>query len=153
MSTVTGWLRDELDTDPLDQRQWWERVSAAPMAVWQEAMSEEKQAELQRTIEEWTRTQDPALLERMQKLQLEMSAPMEAAGRIADLGVVQLVLPGVSEVIQEARFFVAEEKDGHIARAVIAYPLPLHERTVIQHAWNLADYPSAWPPAEDEIQE
>jgi hypothetical protein len=35
-----------------------------------------------------------------------------------------------------------------VARLIIAYPLPSLGRTVIQHAWSLADYPSAWPPAD-----
>jgi hypothetical protein len=37
-----------------------------------------------------------------------------------------------------------------VARLVIAYPLTSLGRTVIQHAWNLTDYPSAWPAAEEE---
>jgi hypothetical protein len=149
ITTVTGWLREELEVDPLGQQQWWERVNAASTAVFEEAMSEEKQAELRRVFEEWTRTQDPALLEKMEQLQLEMSAPMEAAGRISDMGVASLALPDIAGTYEEARYFIAEEKNGHIARAVIVYPLAGKGRTVIQTAWNLVDYPSAWPSAEN----
>jgi hypothetical protein len=47
-----------------------------------------------------------------------------------------------------AQYFVVEEEDGHVARLILVYHLPSLNRTVIQEAWNLLDYPSAWPPVE-----
>lgn len=86
-------------------------------------------------------------MERAQKLQQEIYAPMENAAKMAELGVGNIMPPYLPGVAEEARFFVAEEKDGHVARLVIVYPLAALGRTVIQEAWSLADYPSAWPPA------
>jgi hypothetical protein len=145
-ATVTEWLADELGTEGLDFRAWAEHLSQQSTAMFQ--VDPEKQAEVERLIGEWTKTQDMAVLEKMQKLQEEMYAPAQAAGEIAEQGVGSLGPAMTSEAQEQVRFFVAEERDGHVARLVIAYPLTSLGRTVIQHGWNLADYPSAWPAAE-----
>jgi hypothetical protein len=110
----------------------------------------DKEAEVQRLIEEFARTKDMAVLEKMQKLQEEMYAPAQAAGEIADKGVGALLPVMAPDAQEQVRYFIAEERAGHVARLVIAYPLPSLGRTVIQHAWNLTDYPSAWPAAAGE---
>jgi len=86
----------------------------------------------------------------VQKLQQELYAPIQAAGEVADRGVETLALPNINEIMEQARYFIAEEKAGHVARLVIVYPLAELGYTVIQHAWNLSDYPSAWPQKAEE---
>ena len=148
---VTKWLNDELDVEPLSYQQWAERISAQSMAVFQ-SIDPAKQAELERLMAEYMKTQNMALVERMQKLQEEMSAPMEDARKTSEMGVDAIALPSIADIFETARYFVAEERDGHVARLIIMYPLPGLERTVIQEAWNLLDYPSAWPAAEAQEQ-
>lgn len=146
-ATVSAWLSDQLGAEGLTYQQWAERLGQESMAVFQ-AIDPGKQAELERLIEEWTKTQDMALLEKLQKLQEEMYAPAQAAGEVAEKGVASLGPPIATEAQERVRYFVAEERAGRTARLVIAYPLQSLGRTVIQHAWSLADYPSAWPPTE-----
>jgi hypothetical protein len=86
----------------------------------------------------------------MQKLQEELYAPAQAAGEIADKGVAGLGPPMAPETQEQVRCYIAEQRAGHVARLVIAYPLTLLGRTVIQHAWNLTDYPGAWPPLNED---
>jgi hypothetical protein len=149
-ATVAAWLAEELGAEGLDFRGWSERLSQQSTAMFQ--VDPDKQAEVQRLIEEWTKTQDMAVLEKMTKLQEEMAAPVQAASEIADNGVSDLGPPSTTEVLEQIRYFIAEERAGHVARLVIAYPLTPLGRTVIQHSWNLTDYPSAWPPAEGEAR-
>ena len=107
-----------------------------------------QQAEVERLMAEFTKTQNMALLEQMQKLQEEMYAPMQQAGKVSEMGVGTLTPPSTANAFEAARYFIAEEKDGHIARMVAIYPMPGLRRTVIQEGWNLLDYPSAWPAVE-----
>jgi hypothetical protein len=122
------------------------------MAAYQ-ALDQSKLDRVQQLTEEYMKTQNLALLEQAQKLQEELYAPVQNAGKVAEMGVTGVGLPSIAGVYDEARFFVAEEIDGHVARAVIVYPLAGFGRTVIQEAWNLVDYPSAWPAAEPEAQQ
>jgi hypothetical protein len=48
----------------------------------------------------------------------------------------------------EARWIVAARKDGRVSRVVLVYPIQGGKRTVIQLAWDLTDFPSAWPTTE-----
>jgi hypothetical protein len=148
-ATVIAWMREELDTEPLDFTQWSEHSQAQWTAAMQ-SVDQSKQARMEQLIEEYTKTQDMALLEEVQKLQAELSAPMEKAARVMDMGVNNITPPSAAGTIEATRFFIAEERDGHVARLVVVYPLEGLKRTVIQEAWNLLDYPSAWPPAADE---
>lgn len=148
-ATVSAWLSDQLGAEGLTYQQWAERLAQESMAVFQ-AIDPGKQAELERLIEEWTKTMDLAVLEKLQKLQEEMYAPMEAAGEMADKGVASLGPPIATETQEQVRYFVAEERAGHVARVVMVYPLSSLGHTVIQHGWSLADYPSAWPPTEED---
>lgn len=147
-ATVSSWLAEELGTEGMDFRAWAERLSQESTAMFQ--VDPDKQAEVQRLIEEWTKTQDMAVLEKMTKLQEEMAAPVQAASEIADKGVSGIGAPNATEALEQIRYFIAEERAGHVAQLVVAYPLTSLNRTVIQHSWNLTDYPSAWPPVEDE---
>ena len=147
-ATVSAWLVEELGTEGLDFRGWAQHLSQESQAMFQ--VDPDKQAEVQRLIEEWTKTQNMAVLEKMQKLQEELYAPAQAAGEIADKGVAGLGPPMAPETQEQVRFYIAEQRAGHVARLVIAYPLTSLGRTVIQHAWNLTDYPGAWPPLNED---
>jgi len=143
MEEVIDWLSDELDVEPLSHLEWSERSNAQSMAAFQ-SIDQAKVDRVQQLTEEFTKTQDVALLEQMQKLQEEIYAPMQAAGKVSEMGVDAVALASVPGVFDAAQYFIAEEKDGHVARLIIVYPLPSLERTVIQEAWNLIDYPGAW---------
>ena len=70
---------------------------------------------------------------------------MEAANKIAEKSMDNVAVPGNSSPPQDVHYFIAEEKAGHIARAVLVYRLPGIDQTVVQTSWNLSDYPTAWP--------
>jgi len=146
-ATVSAWLAEDLGVEGLTFQGWAEHLSQESQAMFQ--VDPDKQAEVQRLIEEWTKTQDMAVLEKMQSLQEELYAPAQAAGEIADKGVGGLGPAMAPDAQEQVRFYIAEERSGHVARLVIAFPLSSINRTVIQHAWNLTDYPGAWPPAEE----
>jgi len=150
-ATVSAWLAEELGAEGLTIRDWAQHLSQESQAMFQ--VDPDKQAEVQRLIEEWTRTQDMAVLEKMQRLQEELYAPAQAAGEIADKGVGSMGPAMTAEAQEQVRFFIAEERNGHVARLIVAYPLTSLGRTVIQHAWSLADYPSAWPQADESAAE
>jgi hypothetical protein len=151
-ATVSARLAEELGVEGLTFRDWAQHLSQESQAMFQ--VDPDKQAEVQRLIEEWTKTQNMAVLEKMQKLQEELYAPAQAAGEIADKGVGGLGPAMAPDAQDLVRFYIAEERAGHVARLVIAYPLTSLGRTVIQHAWNLTYYPGAWPPlTEDAVRE
>jgi hypothetical protein len=152
VTAVIDWMRDALDAEPQNFQQWAEYLQEQSMAAYQ-ALDQSKLDRVQQLTEEYMKTQNLALLEQAQKLQEELYAPVQNAGKVAEMGVTGVGLPSIAGVYDEARFFVAEEIDGHVARAVIVYPLAGFGRTVIQEAWNLVDYPSAWPAAEPEAQQ
>ena len=70
---------------------------------------------------------------------------MEAANKVAEKSMDNVAVPGNSSPSQDVHYFIAEEKAGHIARAVLVYRLPGIDQTVVQTSWNLSDYPTAWP--------
>jgi hypothetical protein len=152
VAAVIDWMRDALDAEPQNFQQWAEYLQEQSMAAYQ-ALDQSKLDRVQQLTEEYMKTQNLALLEQAQKLQEELYAPVQNAGKVAEMGVTGVALPSIAGVYDEARFFVAEEKDGHVARAIIVYALAGLGRTVIQEAWNLVDYPSAWPAAEPEAQQ
>ena len=148
MDTVSGWVGGKLGVKALTFQQWTERMQAQSMAAFN--VDQSKQDRVQQLLDQFGKTQNMALLEEVQKLQQELYAPIQAAGEVADRGVETLALPNINEIMEQARYFIAEEKAGHVARLVIVYPLAELGYTVIQHAWNLSDYPSAWPQKAEE---
>jgi hypothetical protein len=103
---------------------------------------------LKQHTEKYIKAPDPALMEEIQSLQQEMYAPFEAANAVSEKGMDTVAVPPASSPQDEVRYFVAEEKDGHISRLVLVYPMPYLRRTIVQVSWNLGDYPSAWPQDE-----
>jgi hypothetical protein len=78
-------------------------------------------------------------------MQKELYAPMEEARKVTDASMDNIAHPGNSSPQEDVHYFIAEEKAGHVARAILVYRLPGIDRTVVQTSWNLGDYPSAWP--------
>jgi len=143
MGKVSGWVSEKLNVEGLTYRQWTEQMQAQFTAAFN--FDQSKQDRIEQLLAQFEKTQNMALLNEIQKLQQELYAPVQAAGEAADQGVEQLNPPNINEIVEQARYFIAEEKAGHVARMIIVYPLAGLGHTVIQHGWNLGDYPSAWP--------
>lgn len=143
-ATVAGWIGKQLNSESLTSQQWFERSAAVTANAFQ-SMDQSKMERIQKLSEQYGKTLDPALIAEIDKLQKEMSAPMEAASKIADQSMSNVAMPGNSSPPEDVHYFIAEEKAGHIARAMLVYRLPGIDRTVVQTSWNLGDYPSAWP--------
>lgn len=147
LAIVSDWLRSELGVEPLSHWQWMEQSAAQSIAA-AESIDQSKMDRVQQLAEEFSKTQNTALLQQIDKLQEEIFAPVQAAGKVAEMGVGAVAVPSTADVFETAQYFIAEEKDGHVARLIIVYPLPSLGHTVIQQAWSLVDYPAAWPPAQ-----
>lgn len=148
-AAVAQWYGEQLDAEVIDAQAFAERMFGRQAAEFP-ALDESKMQRMQELMEEWARTQDMALLEEVERLQAEIQAPAQAAGEAAEQSPEMVALaPG--EYHDSTHYIVAEERDGQTARLVLVYRLPELERTVIQHAWSLAFYPSAWPqtPGDD----
>ena len=143
-ATVAAWMAKELNSQSLTMQQWFERKSAATVQAYQ-AMDQAKVDRMTKLTEQYSKTLDPKLIEQVQTLQKELYAPMEAANKIAEKSMDNVAVPGNSSPPQDVHYFIAEEKSGHIARAVLVYRLPGINQTVVQTSWNLSDYPTAWP--------
>jgi hypothetical protein len=113
------------------------------MSMMQTMMDPEKMAEIQKLTEQYMKTQDAKIMEKVQKLQEEMTAPMEKATADAEKAVDKVANPS-STTSGEIYYLIAEEKDGRVARLVMIYRELAVDRTVIQTSWNLADYPPVW---------
>ncbi len=143
-ATVAAWLGKATKSEPLTAQQWFER-QVAQLTQAYKAMDQTKLDRITKLTEQYMKTQDPALIEQVEKLQKEMSAPMEAAQKVSEASMDNVARPGMSSPNEDIRYFIAEEKAGHVARAILVYRLPALDRTVVQTSWNLGDYPSAWP--------
>jgi hypothetical protein len=143
-ATVAAWMGKALNSESLTMQQWFERKSAAAAQTFQ-SLDQSKVAQVAKLTEQYSKTLDPKLIEQVEKLQKELYAPMEAATKIDDQSMDNVAMPGNSSPQEDVHYFIAEEKAGHIARAVLVYRLPGINETVVQTSWNLSDYPSAWP--------
>lgn len=113
------------------------------------SIDESKMAEVQKLADEFARTQNMAILEKMQTLQQQIYAPLTEAGKGYEAGVNDLSLPAVEDTGQ-IFYLIAEEKGGHVARLVMVYRQPALDRTVLQMMWDLRDYPPAWGEEAEE---
>ncbi len=143
-ATVAAWIGKALNSEPLTTQQWFERQASATTKAFQ-SLDQSKVDHIAKLTEQYSKSLDPALMEQVEKLQKELYAPMEAATKIADQSMANVAMPASSSPQQDVHYFIAEEKAGHIARAVLVYRLPGIDRTVVQTSWNLSDYPTAWP--------
>ena len=144
---VSAWLAEELGVEAMGYDQWSQRSSEEMMKAYQAVMDPAYTEELQKLMEEYMKTQDPALAEKMQKKQAEMDAVSKKIESDSAKSLANALTPPGGVVMEDLVYFVAEEKDGHVARAILVYRHTGAERTVMQMAWDLRDYPPAWPAA------
>ena len=82
-----------------------------------------------------------------EKLAKGIDSNSNAAKDAADKSLGELPMPPDS-VIADARWIIAKKKGARASTLVVVYPITGLQRTVIQAAWDLTDYPSAWPAGE-----
>jgi hypothetical protein len=141
---VTKWFSDALKTPALGAEQWLaERNAALKLHMPDQA----KMARMQQLIEKALKG-DAAARAEIETLQKELDAQTQNMQRAATQSVSDILPPSSS--MASAHWIVAQKKDGRVPRVVLVYPLQGLKRTVIQLAWDLSDYASAWP--ADEAQ-
>lgn len=59
--------------------------------------------------------------------------------------VAQVATPPGSAGPDQVHYLIAQGKAGHVSRRILVYRQKVPERTVLQMAWDLRDYPPAWP--------
>jgi len=148
-AVVAERLGKMLGVEPIDSNAWIQRTQQQMMNAY-DSMDRGKMQEVQQLTEEYLKTQDPALIARIEKLQQEINAPMEQFNQDAEKTLDEVATPADFSQPEHIYYFVAEEKAGHVARLVLVYPQSGLGRTVIQTAWDLRDYPAAWPIAGTE---
>jgi hypothetical protein len=109
-----------------------------------QSIDQTKVAELEKLTEQYVKSLDVKLMERIQALQQETYAPMQQATTDMAKAVNTVANPSGAAPIDQVYYLIAEEKDGHVARLILVYRQPTVERTVMQMSWDLRDYPSAW---------
>ncbi len=143
VAEVAAQITAALGVEPIGFQAWMERSQRAQMQLYAPP-DPELMAEMERVTAEYVKAQDPKLLERLTALQKKMSAPMELATAKAEKSVDRVAMPPDANAFEETRYWVAEEKDGRVAKLVVAYPVPALGRTAVQMTWNLTDHPSSW---------
>ena len=138
-----GRVGEARGVEALEYQQWADRAQQQMMNALQ-SIDQSKLDEVQALVEEFTRTQDATLLERIERLQAEISAPMQQFGEGAEMTVTQVANPPGSAEPDQVHYLIAEEKAGHVARLILVYRQRAPGRTVMQMAWDLRDYPRAW---------
>jgi hypothetical protein len=143
-SVVAARLGEIPGVESMDYQQWIERSQQQMMNAYQ-SIDQTKVAEVQKLTEEFIKTQDQKLLERIESLQKEIYAPVQELGDAAEMTVAQVVTPPGSADPEQVHYLIAQEKAGHVSRLILIYRQNVPERTVIQMSWDLRDYPPAWP--------
>jgi hypothetical protein len=145
---VSTWLAGDLDVEALSYEQWMQRASAETMLAYQSMMEAPQAVEMQQLTEKYMQTEDLALLEKIQQLQAEMEVVSRKLQEDTDKALNNVLSPPGGVAPEDVHYIVAEEKDGHVSRAILVYRHTGAERTVMQMAWDLRDYPPAWAQAE-----
>jgi len=142
---VSAGLAAELGGEVVSYEQWVQRLSAEQMTAYQAILDQPQAAEMQQLTTEYMQNQDPALLEKIQQLQTEMETVSQKLQEDSDKALNNVLLPPGGVAPEEVYYLIAEQKDGHVSRAILVYRHAGAVHTVMQMAWNLGDYPSAWP--------
>jgi hypothetical protein len=139
---VTKWFSDALKSPALGAEQWVaERNAALKLSM----PDPSKMARMQQLVEKVIKG-DAAARAELEKLQKEVESQQQNMERAAKQSVADILPP--SAAMAEARWIIAARKGGRMSRVVLVYPLQGLKRTVVQLAWDLTDYPSAWPTTE-----
>lgn len=139
---VTKWFSDTLKTPAIGAEQWFAERNAALKLLMPD---QSKMARMQQLVEKVLKG-DAAAKAELDTLQKEFESQQQKTERALKQSVVDLNPPSAS--MAGARWIVAQRKDGRVSRVVLVYPLQGLKRTVVQLAWDLTDYPSAWPTTE-----
>ncbi len=137
VATVARWFADSLKSSAIGVEQWIAERNAAVKLP-----DQSKMARMQQLVERVVKG-DAAARAELETLQKEFESQQKNTEQALKQSVGDLLPP--SSVMTEARWVVAQRKDGHVSRVVLVYQLRGLQRTVIQLAWDLTDYPSAWP--------
>lgn len=147
VTVVARWFAQALRAEAMDIQRWGQLLAGqAPASA---GPDQSLMTRLQQLTERAIRGDQAALAE-IDKLQKQLDNAQQNAPAVTENGVDQVAQPPTSSG-SEARWIIAQKKDGRISRLVLVYPLPALKRTVIQHAWDLTDYPNAWPKPKPEL--
>jgi hypothetical protein len=128
LDVVLAHYHKELGRDPIELTALEEKLSAKSTQSMDELMKQ-----IQALQTEYTKTQDPKLLEKMQELYKAATQGQESS-----LSKVPLPLPPTSLT---AKAFIAEADGETPVRVVVVYAEPLVGRTVVIQGWSAPKYP------------
>lgn len=126
--SVLGYFRKALGRDPVALGE----VEAA-LATQASQKFDELGKQTEALVQEFQRTQDPKLMERVRQLSAEASASRESSLTIAPFPQ--------GESRGTAQVFVAEQYQQVPTRVVVVYREPLVDRTIVMFAWSGQKYP------------
>jgi hypothetical protein len=144
---VADRLAAQLGVETMDYLQWTERTQQEVMQAYA-SIDQSKLDEIQKLADEFARTQDMKLIERVEKLQVEMNAPMQKAQDDLQYTMNEVAIPTGAYQPDQVYYLIAEERAGHVARLIMIYRQPGIDRTIMQMAWDLRDYQPAWGDAQ-----
>lgn len=146
VAAVSRWFGEALHVEGQAAEQWMQtRSEQAALAL--KSIDQSKITRIQQLMEKAVKGDQAATAE-IEKLTKEMDAASQNATGAMEQGVDKVALPPPSSA-RDARWFVAQKKDGRVSRLVLVYPMPSLKRTVIQLIWDRAEYASAWPDAKN----
>jgi hypothetical protein len=143
VATVSRWFADSLKSPIVGAEQWnSERVASTSQAI-----DPSKMARMQQLAERAGKG-DQTVVAEIEKLTKEAQDRAQNYERAQEKSVDNVANPPFTATA-DARWIVAQRKDGHVSRVVLVYPVRALQRTAIQLVWNLGDHPSAWPIRSD----
>lgn len=138
-AAVTRWFSDALGTPAMDASQW-ERYKVEQVTPqFDQTRMSQMQSLMERAIKG-----DKAAIAEYEKLAAAIASNSDAANEDAKKSLIELPGPP-DDATAGARWIIAKKKGARASTLVLVYRLAGLERTVIQAAWDLADYPGAWP--------
>jgi hypothetical protein len=138
-TAVTGWFSQSLGTEAMDVSQWQRYQAEQAMQQFDQTAIARMQALMEKAFKG-----DKAAMAEYEKLAKDIDSNSNAAKDAADKSLGELPLPPDS-VITDARWIIGKKKGTRASTLVVVYPIAGLQRTVIQAAWDLTDYPGACP--------
>jgi hypothetical protein len=142
VGAVSRWFSEALHAEALDAEAWVQRGSEQAKLAFQ-TIDQSKIARMQQLMEKAAKGNQAAAAQ-LEKLQKEIDSAQQDVSASIEKGVDKVAVAPASSG-PGARWIVAQKKGGRVSRLVLVYPVASLQRTVIQHVWDLVDYPSAWP--------
>jgi hypothetical protein len=145
LAVVATNLSKKSGIKPLSYQDWVNRMTQEGVQAVQ-SMSTDMSAlqELSKLSEQYAKTQDPKILEKIDAISKKMNEKGEKQNQASENSVNNIV--NFSGMMSQGniQYFIAEEKTGRVSRLIVIYNEPVFELTVIQMIWDLTDYPKAW---------